>query len=167
VNLRTPRRRGFTLVELLVVMWSLGVCLALGIALIVTTLKANQTGDTSANLVNHRAELSRQFRDDVAGAADAINELHGGKAGADRLILRMPGGRTIQYVWAKNGLERIETVEGKESHRPMPMGEKVTAVEFFRAGSSSKLVTLRWTESAKNGPGKKSELTAVLGGDLR
>ena len=112
-------------------------------------------------------DLARQFRDDVSRAEAAPNKLGNLEAGSTRLILRMPGGATVQYSWENNSLERTEQIGEKESHRLITAGPAGTTIAFDRPTNNSKVVTLRITESSGKGPAKQSELSAALGGNLR
>ncbi|OWK47003.1 PulJ/GspJ family protein [Fimbriiglobus ruber] len=161
------RRVGFTLLEMIVVMWALGVCLLIGAALIVTTLKVDRAGTTVADRVSRRQELARQFREDVTGADAAPDKLGDVAAGPALLILHKPGGSMIIYRWESNSLERIERVGEKETRRAVAVGPEGTAVEFVRPTAGSGLVSLRVTEPSKAGPALRAELSAALGGDLR
>jgi type II secretory pathway pseudopilin PulG len=152
---------------MLVVMIVLGVCMALGAGLIVTSLKAGKVAEATDNRVSRRQELSRQFRDDVARAS-ASPQKHGElAAGPALLILQKPGDSSVVYRWENKKLERIERIGEKETRRLVPVGPEGTEVEFVRPSEGTGLVTLRTTEPSGSGPAKRSELSAALGGNLR
>ncbi|MDB5309773.1 MAG: hypothetical protein JWO38_3975 [Gemmataceae bacterium] len=166
-NQKQGRRAGFTLLEMVVVMWALGMALALGTALIVTAQRAAVMGEVASERLTSRAELARQFRDDVSGAEAAPEKLGDVLAGPTCLILRMPGGSTVVYRREADALDRVERIGGREAVRRIPLGRADTRTEFVRPGGGSGVVTLRVTEPREHGPGRVSELSAALGGNLR
>jgi hypothetical protein len=156
------------LVEVLVVMAGLSVAVMFGTVLILTTLKTEQTAEAAADRVSRRQELARQFRDDVAQAESAPDKLGDLTAGPACLILRTPSGSAVVYQWQKEDgvLERIQRIGDKETHKQIPIGLKETGVEFVRPGELG-VFTLRISEQPKNGPARRSDLSAALGGNLR
>ena len=148
-------------------MGALSVCLFLGTALVVTTLKASRTGEAAANQVSRRQDLARHFRDDVARAKAAPDKLGDLEAGPGCLILQMPGGSAVSYQWNKDSLERSERIDGNETRRQVPIGPKGTQVEFVRPSAKNGIVTLRLSEPVTNGSSSRSDLSAALGGDWR
>ncbi len=169
------RRPAFTLVEILVVMAGLGVAVAFGTVLILTTLKAEHTAEAAADRISGRQELVRQFRDDVnqaESAPDKLGDLADLSAGPACLILQMPKGSTIIYQWQKenNKLERIVRTGDKETRSQAPIGLKETSVEFVRPAKGKADVdvfTLRLSEPQKIGAARRSDISAALGGNLR
>jgi hypothetical protein len=162
-------RKAFTLTEMLAVMVGLGFCMCFGTVLIVTTLKAENTAEAAADRVSRRQDLARQFRDDVARAETAPDKLGDLAAGPACLILRMPNNATVVYQWQKekNVLDRIQRIGENESHKPFRVGPKDTSIEFVRPANGLGVCTLRVGEPAGNGPARRSELSAAVGGNLR
>lgn len=163
-----PRRAGFTLLELVVVMWAVGIGLAAGTALLVTVVKTDRVGSATADRISVRTELAGRFRADV-GRAEAAPDAAGGlAAGESTLLLRLPGGAVVVYHWTDDHLERRETVGGREHVRVVPVGRPGSRGVFLRPPpGGAGVVTLRITEPKSVGPGTVSELTAALGGSLR
>ncbi len=163
------RRAGFTLMEMVVVMWGMGIALAMGLALIFTTASTNRVGSVAADRIGHRSELARQLRRDVGRAETTLDRIDDFKASDACLILRMPGGSVIVYQWRGKALERREKVGGKERVQILPIAprETETKVVFIRPAASTGVVTLRVTERKPHGPEDVSELSAALGGILR
>jgi len=165
-------RRAFTLTEMLIVMVGLSIAVMFGGVLIVTTLKAEHTAEAAANRIGRQQELAQQFRDDVAGAESAPDKLGDLTAGPACLILRAPTGSTIVYQWQKENsvLERIERKGDKEMRKQIPIGRKEESIEFVRPTNRPGefgVFTLRISEQPKNGPARRSDLSAALGGNLR
>jgi hypothetical protein len=161
-------RPGFTLTEIVVVTWGLGVCMLIGGALIVTTLKADRAGEAAMNRLSVREALASRFRADVARAEAAPERLGDLAAGPACLLLQMPGGSSVVYRWEEGTLERIERGgDGRDMRQTMPAGPAVTAVDFLRSGGKGVLITLRISEAPGRGPTRRAELSAALGGDQR
>jgi prepilin-type N-terminal cleavage/methylation domain-containing protein len=165
------RRPGFTLTEMLVVMFALGMVMLFGMTLIMTTIQAERAGEAGANRVTRRADLGAQFRTDVAQAEAAPDKLVDVVAGPTTLILRRPGGAAVVYCWEKNTLERTETTaDQKTSRRPVPVGVEGTAVEFVRPKEKEPgVVVLRITDPPGPKPSQPRwiDIAAALGGNLR
>jgi hypothetical protein len=161
------RRAGFSLIEILTVMWALSVALVLGAVLLVAAMKTDQVAATTLRGLAWRAELADQFRADVAGADAAPDRLGEFARGPSCLILRRPDGSHVIYRWLDGQLERIVRTADGETRRPLPVGPQDPAVEFDRTGGRPPLVTLRFAESAARRGAPRVEVTAVLGGDLR
>ena len=161
------RRRGFTLLEMLVVMWAMSIALLLGTQLIVAVLKVGRVGQDADTRAAQRAELAREFRGDVAQAEATPDRLGDVSAGPERLVLRMPGGTAVVYRWREKVLERVERIGDRETSRAFPVGSKLSRVEFRRPKDSTGVVTLRMIETTKEGRERVTDLSAALGGDLR
>lgn len=150
-------------------MTALGVALALGVTLIITTLRADQLGEATSTRVSRRAELARQFRADVADAAAAPDTLGDQTAGPTRLLLTTPGGGSVVYRWDANTLERVErtAAAAAETVRVVPVGPAGTVVELVRPAGGAGVVTIRVTEPTPNGLMRRAEISAALGGNRR
>lgn len=162
------RRAGFTLLELSVVLWAVGVCMVAAGAILMTALRADQAGQATVNRLSGRAALAEQFRADVSGAESAPDELDDLAAGPACLLLQMPGGARIAYRWENGSLERIERgMDARELRRTLPVGPKGTSIEFIRTAGKSGVIILQIAEPSKEGPVKRTQLAATPGRDLR
>ena len=161
----TGRRAGFTLTEMVVVMWAMGIALVLGAQLIVAGFRAGGIGEAADARTTRRGALARQFRGDVARAEAAPDTLGDAAAGPDRLLLQLPGGTVVTYEWTDGGLVRTERAGDKEARRPLPLGADRVRVEFPRPKDG--LVTLRIIETRQHAPDRTADVSAALGGDLR
>lgn len=159
--------RGFTLIEMTVVLFAMGIAMAMGVALIVTAMKAATVGETTSERFSQLAELSRLFRADVAQAEAAPERVDNTVAGPGALILKMPDGTTVLYLKGEESLDRVERTGKKEQVRRFPLDRPDTKTEFISTATGPKLITLRLTTKKDAGPGKTTEFSAALGGDLR
>ena len=165
---RPAVRRAFTLTEMVVVIWGLGVCLLIGGALIATTIKANRAGEVCINRLSLREALANRFREDVARAEAAPERLGDLTAGPACLLLQMPGDLSVVYSWDEGTLERVERDRDQgETRQNVPVGPTVTAIEFIRSGGKAAIITLQISEAFGHGPTRRAELSAALGGDRR
>lgn len=160
------RRAGFTLTEMVVVMWGMGVALALGTQLLVAATRAGALGESADARAARRGELGRVFRTDAARAEAAPDKLGAAAAGPQRLFLRLPGGTVVTYEWADGALLRSEkTGDADETRRTLPLSSPRVRAEFPRPANG--LVTLRLVETTPNGSERAADVSAALGGDLR
>jgi hypothetical protein len=158
-------RTGYTLLEMLVVMWALAAVLGLGMALILTAMRADQVGATTLRDLTRRTELADQFRADVARAVDTPEKLDMFTAGPACLILRTAGDHFI-YHWHDGTLDRTVVTDGKESRRSIVVGEYAT-VEFISPGGARPLITVRVVTAPPHAKETRTEISAALGGDTR
>lgn len=161
------RREGFTLLEMLVVMWGLTVALTLGVTLLVVAMRADRVGAATLHKVVWRAELADQFRTDVARTVTAPDGLGNLTRGPHCLILRLHDGAYVIYQWQDERLERIVRAGHNETRRPLPAGAHDVSVEFDRTEGDRPLIILRLVESPARGVVWRTEVSAALGGDLR
>lgn len=159
------RRAGFSLIEMTVVLWALGVIMVLGAELIVAGMRAGRVGETADTRATYRGELARVFRADAARAEAAPEKQGEVEADPARLFLRLAGGTTVTYEFADGALVRTERTGDKEVRRALPLGPGTVRVEFPRPASG--VAVLRLVETPKAGPARTSEIAAALGGDLR
>ena len=156
-------RAAFTLLEVSVAMWAVGILLLLGVGTLLGIIKIEQAAVAVDRNLAERAALSKMFRTDVANAVSAPDS-----AGPTCLILQTPGQERIEYRWENGKLERSQATGSKTSRRRVPTGSAVTNVEFLRQGADGRLITLRLIESI--GPARVKRHTAIaaaLEGDLR
>lgn len=163
---RVRRRSAFTLIEIMVVMWALGLLLMVGAVLIAGTLRVRQAAASAFNTLNARTELADRFRADVHRAVLAPDASGSWTAGPTCLLLRQPDGGHIVYSWKDGRLERIELPSNQS--RPLSVGSTGTVVEFLRSGEDRRLLTMQLSPPRPRGaPSTALEITAALGGDRR
>lgn len=161
----TGRRAGFTLTEMVVVMWALGVALSIGALLLVSATRAGSLGASADTRATLRGELGRTFRADAARAEAAPDKLGDVAAGPQRLFLRLPGDTVVTYEWADGKLLRTERKGDEETRRTLPLPSAHVRVEFPRPKDG--LATLRLVETPPGGTERTADVSAALGGDLR
>jgi len=158
-------RVAFTLTEMLVVMVAFGMCLTVGSALLITTVQAGRHAELTANRVSRQVALARELRDDVHRAEAAPDKWNGLAAGPTQLILRMPDSAIVVYRWENSILERIETIEKKESRRILPVDAKEFGLEFTRPQPG--VVTLNLIPTTEKKSSQRREVSAAVGGARR
>jgi type II secretory pathway pseudopilin PulG len=164
----SARRSAFTLLEVLVVMGSMGTVLLLATATLLAAQRINRSAANVSDRLAVQAALADQFRQDVCQAIAAPDTFQKRHAGPGCLILQAADGRYVVYRWDKGQLERTAYVGSRESRQRLPVGSNRAAVEFSRAGPSGRLVTLRLIELPGNTPSRHAiEISASLGGDLQ
>ncbi len=166
---RLRRRRGFTLIETLVLMTCVGLILGLCAVTIQLLLRlhADSQARLSAAMVFDR--LARQLRTDVHASESARLEATTTKpalTGAS-LALHLRPAHSITYTASDRVIARDETLLGKrvrhESYS-LPRGQSARFELASEAGLA--LVKLRLTEEPKIGhtePGKPLEVVAAVG----
>jgi prepilin-type N-terminal cleavage/methylation domain-containing protein len=165
--MNTRGRAGFTLLEMLSVMFVMSIVFGFGATILLAALRIDQAGAATLRLMAWRSELADQFRADVARADAAPERLGELTSGATCLILHWPDGTHVIYQGHDEGrLDRIFRGTGSETRRPMPMGNPNVTVEFARGAGARPMVTLRLVDS-KYGTTRSVEIAAALGGDLR
>jgi prepilin-type N-terminal cleavage/methylation domain-containing protein len=107
----TGDRRGFSLIEMMVVISAGAVLLGLCVVLIHTLLRLDRTSRARMSEGLAVGGLARDFRDDVRAARSA--RLLSDSARAGRLELFLPDGRTVSYRTRDGELVRLETLDGE------------------------------------------------------
>jgi len=161
------RRFGFSLIEVLTIMFALAVALSLGATLLVTAMRADQVGAANLRELQRRSGLADQFREDVARSKEAPAQLGAWQAGESCIILKISDDLSIVYQWQNGQLDRIEQFAERENRRPIPVGSEFLRVEFRRSTSDPALVTLRLIEAPPYGVARTTDISACLGGDVR
>ena len=126
-------RRGFTLIEMLVVMALLTMLTGVLVLLLKETLQVERLQAKAFDKVLQDSALADQFRADVAQAESAPREWRDFKADRRTLILQMPDGDHVVYLQQEDTLLRRAFENGKESVRTLPLGSNVD-VEFKLPG---------------------------------
>jgi type II secretory pathway pseudopilin PulG len=180
------RRPGFSLVEMVALMWALGLAMVVGAALLVGVIRTERAAAASYRRLADRGALADQFRDDVGQAAAAPDRMDEWTAGPTCLLLMLADGRRVTYCWDDGHLERSEQRDARTFRRYMPLGidsgprpvpaadregrdMKGTEVEFTRTGNDGRILTLRVSEppAAAGVASRPVEIVAALGGDVR
>lgn len=115
-RLRVPRcgRGGTTLVEVLANMAVMSLILSTLAVSLHRVYRADvQVRDELAVGANI-ARLSGQFRRDAHSAISAENQI---EQDADKLVLQLPAGETVEYVWAGRSLQRTHNNGDQILHR--------------------------------------------------
>jgi prepilin-type N-terminal cleavage/methylation domain-containing protein len=159
------RRRGFTLIEVMVAMVMITVVSGVLALLIRDTLEAQRLQAESFDRLVQSQALADQFRADVGHAEKAPEQWQDHVADASTLILHMKNQDYIVYTWQSGKLDRRLFERGKETTRNLPVGKQV-GVEFIRADKTVHLRLARLREN-KSVPGQTLEINAALGGDWR
>jgi len=163
---RSPRRRGITLIEIIVLMT--GVAAMLGLTVLMLQLLLKLDGDSRARLgaAGMLARLAEQFRRDVHGASAArLVEQPSRPAG-----LRIEPGpdRTIEYqVKGQNKVIRVESIKGKlvrsESYEIARGGPIELALEQEGGRRFATLTVDRQASKNRTDPPRLFEILAQVG----
>ncbi len=105
-----PRRRGFTLVEMLAALTVGSVLLGIAVSILALLMRIERIGRDQVHQDAVTARLAQQFRDDVHAAA-RLAPAEAGKQGVWRLVLTPD--HTVTYRALPELVERDETVAGK------------------------------------------------------
>src|SRR5437764_943585 len=100
------RRRGFTLLELTVVMTAVSLALALASLILWGGMRLERVAAGGLQTLGARQALADQFRTDVAAAQDAPDHWQETVAGPACLILGSGDHRYVIYTWHDQRLER-------------------------------------------------------------
>lgn len=160
------RRRGTSLVEIMVVFVGLGFVLLVGTTMLASMLKLGNRSTADLDRLFALQALADQFRLDVAQADEAPAQWLAWKADATCLILRQGADHHIVYRWSNESLERTVVTRAKTIAQPLPVGEACLGVEFERVEGG--LVNMRLRERHYHqGPSTAWAIAAALGGDRR
>jgi prepilin-type N-terminal cleavage/methylation domain-containing protein len=173
-NRQLPQH-GFVLIEMLCVILLVSVLtgvLALMIKEALHAGRAQAAGFDRTLAINALADV---FRSDVAQADDAPESWQQYKADKATLILRMPHGVHVIYVWQDGSLLRRAIEDGKTSERQVDVGDSQQTADrqvdmaFIRETANGKLVRLRLQTMHGGDPldGQTLTIAAALGGDHR
>jgi type II secretory pathway pseudopilin PulG len=157
---RGAKRAGYTLLEMTAVMALLAAVLGLGMALILTVMRADHMASRTVRELTRHAELADQFRADVARAIEATVD-------GSRLSLSYAGGGQVVYRWHDGMLDRTVRVGDTETRRPININPENMSVEFVRPAGERAIVTVRTIEWPPHGSPRIAEISAALGGDAR
>jgi len=115
------RRGGVSLIEVVTVMAMSSVILGLSVTAIHLLLRAQRGAFRNVAQSQMLIQVSQLLRDDVHAATDAKIGPAGGDVVGGRLLLELPGGKTITYAASPRQIERVvhqsETVEHRDAFR--------------------------------------------------
>jgi prepilin-type N-terminal cleavage/methylation domain-containing protein len=164
----TEGRAGFTLLEMLTVIFVMSIVFTFGGTILLAALRVDQAGAATLRFLAWRAELADQFRADVGGADSTPERLGELSRSPQCLILHWSDGTHVIYQWdGEQRLQRIVRTANGETRRELPVGNSKVSVEFVRGDGARPLITLRLLEATHGGWTRNVELSAALGGDLR
>jgi type II secretory pathway pseudopilin PulG len=110
------RRRGYTLVEMVLVIGALSAVLGLCVAVIGALMTLDRAGRARLNEGATLARLARQLRQDARAASKG--EVTGRRQVPDRrLVLTLPDDRVVGYEWSAGRLLRTERAPGGPERR--------------------------------------------------
>jgi prepilin-type N-terminal cleavage/methylation domain-containing protein len=160
------RLRGFTLVEMLIVILTAGVLMSLATASLVMLVRLDGAARQRGQATDTLANLARQFRADVheARAASAAGPADPG--GRQTLGLTLPDGRKITYVAADERVIRAQEggPAGKREDRfPLPAGCRATVSLARRDAAEVAALTVASSAPA----GLSLRIAAAVGRDHR
>ncbi len=167
-RVRTRGRHGYTLVEMLVVMFVFTTFLGVCVALVELLLKLDDRGQAHEEALATTARMARTFREDIHAAflAEPIAAA-GGASG--RIALAGPEGRRIEYRVAKGLLireERQDDAFRRTDTFPLPTRTGRLVIE---PGEGRPLVAIVFDHRSARNRGRPQELRieAALGTDHR
>lgn len=139
VSAAARRRRGVSLVEILIVVTIAGVILLVSMTTIHLLLRAEREQARAVWMAVTVSRLEQVFREDVH--ASLAEPLVPQAEALPRLTLAADDGRAIAYIADDHVLERVESRSGAESHRDQfhfPPGTRIR----FESDESPRLVRL-------------------------
>jgi prepilin-type N-terminal cleavage/methylation domain-containing protein len=163
---RAASRRGFTLLEVAIVMAASTLLLMICAVTTATAIRLTRSGLKTLDTMSQISDLADQFRWDVSRATAAPADFGRYKAGPACLLLRT--GKDDDYVvyhWESGVLERIFMARVAPDRRRLAIPASVMP-EFERSGPSEGIVTMRLVDSNRRA-GRVIEIAAALGGQLR
>jgi type II secretory pathway pseudopilin PulG len=115
-TVRPAHRRGWTLIEMLIVCTTVGILTVTGVVTIGMLMSAENRGAESLVRQTTISRLSAQFRADLHATANASLQ-DGNAAGQSSLVLEHPDGSMITYEIMEDALERRVAGRGDGGHR--------------------------------------------------
>ncbi len=171
MTMPATRRRGFSLVEMVVVISAMAVILGMCVGLIHALLTLDRIGRAHLAEVAARGRLARQFRQDVRAAsrAEPVRD-RDGRAAA--LRLDRPDGPPVEYRAGPGRLDRDERPAGDAPVRRETFRLRATGAARFevRDEQGDTFVGLLVPDGSAFGPAggpRESRIEALLGRDRR
>lgn len=163
------RRRGYSLLEMLVVIGGIVIMMSLSSVLLINMQNLQRTVRVDEEHVRTNIAVADRLRDDVGHALALIDQESGFRSGPDCVILKLPGDRVV--IWRMQSNEAIRRELGPEDRDiriAMPLGgEGATAA--FVPDVSGRRVVLRLNgmrDIAGRTQDRTIEIVAAVGGDL-
>ena len=162
------RRRGYSLVEMLVVMAGLVAMMSLSSVLLINMQNLQKSVREDEEHVRLNITVADRLRDDVGHALALLDRETGFQSGPDCVILKMPGNRVV--VWRTQSNEAVRREFGPDDldvRISMPLGgEGATAA--FVPDPFGRRVVLRlhgMRDVAGRTQARTIEIVAAVGGD--
>ena len=147
------RRKGFSLVEVLVAITVGSVLLAVAVGLLYSLIEVDRTSREHLRLRIAAARLADQFRRDVHAAVRLIAPPAEAEAGAEAPAawqLELPPDRAVEYRLEEDSLLRTEQASGEVVKREwFRLPPHAVASIRISAGQSPSIVSLRITPDVK------------------
>ena len=128
------KRTGFSLIELLVVMFAIGVIMLLLTNILLAILKTEYAAIEAFDHMHKEAELADLFRGEVAQATGVPEFDQDFKASPLCMLLKKEDGVLVVLRGADGMLERVTLDRAKRDVREFPLESEETRVEFERQG---------------------------------
>lgn len=164
-----PRgRRGFTLIEMVAVIWGLGILMLIGAVSLIAALKLQNAATSYPQRLALHAAAADEFRADVARASAAPDAAGKFKAGPNCVILRVAADTFVVYRWEGGQLERFEMDGARLSRRVVAVAKETLAVRFVREDGKGRVLAMRLDFTQAGGERRGETIVeSALGGDLR
>ncbi len=164
---RFVRRRGFTIVELLMLISILSVILGISVIQIQLLMRLDQDGRARTEQSTNWERLGRQLRRDVHEARSAERFVEDDLSGLRIAPGNASSGRTIEYRVEPPRIVRVEQIKGQPAIRETYVFPRMVDAQFdIRAERAWKIVSLTVTSSKTRNPEsppRTDEILAVLG----
>jgi len=160
-----PRRRGITLIEMLVLITAVATALGLCAVTIQLLLRLKTDGQSRLNAQVGLERLARQLRSDAHAAADAqvdaVAPARDGKTPGLRLSLGPKHG--VVYEPRKSAVMRVESQDGNVTRRELYSLPAARGIDFeIRPEAGRRFVSLViWKRNGTGGTGSARPLEAV------
>ena len=128
------KRTGFSLVELLVVMFAIGVLLLLLTNILLAIVRTEYAGIEAFDRMHKEAELADLFRGEVAAATSVPDFDEDFKASPLCMLLKKEDGVLVVLRCMDGVLERVALAGAEREVRAFPLESEETRVEFERQG---------------------------------
>lgn len=163
-------RRGFSLLEILVVMAGMSMVLGVCISLIYGLLRMERSGRAILAEGQVTARMARDFRRDLR-AAQSVDLGSVASGQARQAVLRLPGKRTVEYRAEKRQVIRTVSEENEIRGREVYRLNRSGRAHFDREKGSTSTIVRLVVDSAPGSAGSGTEascvIEAILGRDAR
>lgn len=165
IETQRPRRRGVTLIEMLVVLTVLSVLIGLCAVTIQMLMRVGADAQSRRSAAAAIGRLAEQFRADVHASREAEVRPPSG------LRLKTGAGATIEYRFQGGRVSRVETTGGPEAvarHEAFDLGRDGTATFENRDEEGRRFLVLvvgRKSKAGRPDPPQPEEILALIGKD--